>query len=206
MLFRSIIMPLLSQQRPHVPQFGNWDSGDNVPYTVFFDKARKNKTGGKMVNPNNPEENPDMFPNAAPSRTRPAPEEPVRRGPVKPAQDPRVSREVGDLRQFVDSPARHDNTAGKTDSSSSTHHRQGGRGSNSGRPSRHSASSEHSIERSPLHPHHQARIAGRGSGSPAQDGKNSYDSSHGTPIRSRLRPARSESVSPSFSSYPANVD
>ncbi|XP_031126145.1 RPM1-interacting protein 4-like [Ipomoea triloba] len=45
----------------HVPKFGNWD-GDNVPYTACFDNARRDKAaGGKMINPNDPEENPDAF-------------------------------------------------------------------------------------------------------------------------------------------------
>ncbi|KAK4439370.1 RPM1-interacting protein 4 [Sesamum alatum] len=48
------------QQRSHVPKFGNWD-GDNVPYTAYFDNARKEKSGGTMINPNDPEQNPDAF-------------------------------------------------------------------------------------------------------------------------------------------------
>lgn len=47
-------------QRSHVPKFGNWD-GDNVPYTAFFENARKEKVGGARMNPNDPEENPDAF-------------------------------------------------------------------------------------------------------------------------------------------------
>ncbi|KAL8546538.1 hypothetical protein ACS0TY_006320 [Phlomoides rotata] len=42
--------------RSNVPKFGTWENAD-VPYTVYFDKARKNR-GGKMINPN---ENPEMF-------------------------------------------------------------------------------------------------------------------------------------------------
>ncbi|OWM85590.1 hypothetical protein CDL15_Pgr029013 [Punica granatum] len=49
-------MPLTQS---HVPKFGNWDS-DNVPYTTFFENARREKTGVKM-NPNDPEENPEAF-------------------------------------------------------------------------------------------------------------------------------------------------
>ncbi|XP_051124743.1 RPM1-interacting protein 4-like isoform X2 [Andrographis paniculata] len=49
---------------PHVPKFGNWDA-DNVPYTAFFENARKEKSGaGVRINPNDPEQNPDAF-NAA---------------------------------------------------------------------------------------------------------------------------------------------
>ncbi|KAK6124497.1 hypothetical protein DH2020_041750 [Rehmannia glutinosa] len=48
------------QQRSHVPKFGNWD-GDNVPYTAYFENARKEKTGGARINPNDPEQNPEAF-------------------------------------------------------------------------------------------------------------------------------------------------
>ncbi|KAI8014712.1 RPM1-interacting protein 4 [Camellia lanceoleosa] len=85
-------------QRSHVPKFGNWESEENVPYTVYFDKARKGRTGGKMINPNDPQENPDMFPNteptaqAPPSRTRTEPEEPPRRGAVRTAHEHQPDR------------------------------------------------------------------------------------------------------------------
>ncbi|GER33358.1 RPM1 interacting protein 4 transcript 2 [Striga asiatica] len=49
--------------RPNVPKFGNWEKDGDIPYTVCFDNARKNRNGGKMLNPNDPCENPDMFPN-----------------------------------------------------------------------------------------------------------------------------------------------
>lgn len=48
----------LLQHRSHVPKFGNWD-GDNVPYTAYFENARKEKAG--IMNPNDPEENPEAF-------------------------------------------------------------------------------------------------------------------------------------------------
>ncbi|KAJ6801454.1 RPM1-interacting protein 4-like [Iris pallida] len=44
-----------------VPKFGNWESGDDVPYTQYFDNARKGKTAGKLINPNDPQENPVSF-------------------------------------------------------------------------------------------------------------------------------------------------
>ncbi|KAA8520162.1 hypothetical protein F0562_014418 [Nyssa sinensis] len=44
----------------HVPKFGNWDS-DNVPYTAYFENARKEKASGVKMNPNDPEENPEAF-------------------------------------------------------------------------------------------------------------------------------------------------
>lgn len=52
---------VLLLQGSHVPKFGNWD-GENVPYTAYFENARKsNSKGGKMINPNDPEENPEAF-------------------------------------------------------------------------------------------------------------------------------------------------
>lgn len=49
------------QQRSHVPKFGNWDGDQNVPYTAYFENARKEKVGGVRMNPNDPEENPEAF-------------------------------------------------------------------------------------------------------------------------------------------------
>ncbi|XP_059626218.1 RPM1-interacting protein 4-like [Cornus florida] len=191
--------------RAHVPKFGNWESEENVPYTVYFEKARKGKgrTGGKMINPNDPQENPDMFPDVAPpaqaqaqappSRTRTAPEEPIGQVAVRPTHERRVSREDVDAMNSTDSLARNGNTPRKT---ANDHQRHGGRGAGSGRPARQSAGSEHSIERSPLHPHYQARIVGKSSGSPSREGRNSYDGSHGTPGRSRLKPVTQGDESP----------
>lgn len=42
------------QQRSQLPKFGNWENEDNVPYTVYFENARKGKSGIKM-NPRNPD-------------------------------------------------------------------------------------------------------------------------------------------------------
>ncbi|XP_042067388.1 RPM1-interacting protein 4-like [Salvia splendens] len=52
----------------HVPKFGNWD-GDNVPYTAFFENARKEKGSGVRINPNDPQQNPEAFLQADGSRT-----------------------------------------------------------------------------------------------------------------------------------------
>ncbi|KAI3745408.1 hypothetical protein L1987_58520 [Smallanthus sonchifolius] len=40
--------------------FGSWDA-DNVPYTAYFENARKDKGTGVMINPNDPEQNPKAF-------------------------------------------------------------------------------------------------------------------------------------------------
>ncbi|KAH9613647.1 hypothetical protein KSS87_018224 [Heliosperma pusillum] len=43
-----------------VPKFGAWGEGDEN-YTVFFERARDSNHTGKKINPNDPQENPDMF-------------------------------------------------------------------------------------------------------------------------------------------------
>ncbi|KAH9680698.1 RPM1-interacting protein 4 [Citrus sinensis] len=44
----------------NVPMFGNWETEEHIPYTVYFEKARYKKYGVKM-NPNNPQQNPNSF-------------------------------------------------------------------------------------------------------------------------------------------------
>ncbi|MCH89035.1 RPM1-interacting protein 4-like, partial [Trifolium medium] len=173
-------------QRTHVPKFGNWESNDNVPYTAYFDKARKGRTGTKMINPNDPEENVDLvLDNSSsdlppPSKPRANSEDLSGKGSVRPTIESHKSLEDGDRKNYVDSPARNDNVGNRAPGVGSADNRR--------RPSRQStAGSEYSVERSPLH--RQAR-APAGKDSPSwEGGKNSYDSSHGTPGRSRLRPA-----------------
>ncbi|KAK6932797.1 RIN4, pathogenic type III effector avirulence factor Avr cleavage site [Dillenia turbinata] len=50
----------MQHQGSHVPKFGNWDS-DSIPYTAYFQNARKEKAASVKMNPNDPEENPDLF-------------------------------------------------------------------------------------------------------------------------------------------------
>ncbi|XP_043707442.1 RPM1-interacting protein 4 [Telopea speciosissima] len=168
-------------QRSHVPKFGNWESEENVPYTAYFDKARKGKSGTQMINPNDPQEyanvvSDDKSPVRAPVlKTGAEPEAAVIPGAVKPKHERRSSREDGDLRRSSDSPARYDNVVRRT-SDSRTGRQSGGS----------------SIEQSPIHPQ-QARVAGKGSGvsSPSWERKGSSEHNHGlapaTPGRSRLR-------------------
>ncbi|XP_042018451.1 RPM1-interacting protein 4-like [Salvia splendens] len=175
--------------RSNVPKFGNWENDDNVPYTVYFEKARKNK-GGKIINPNDPTENPDMFPDAVappPANPRPQPDEANGSGAAGVRPQRRVSKE-----EDVDSHNSSENPGTRAATESS----YAGRGQRAARPARPSAGSEQSFDRSPLHPHHQAKLAGgRGSGSPAWEGK-SHDSAHGTPGRSKLRPTSRGDESP----------
>lgn len=51
------VLCLMMMQRAHVPEFGAWDNG--LMYTAMFDEARAAK-GGRMMNPNDPAENPDL--------------------------------------------------------------------------------------------------------------------------------------------------
>ncbi|XP_010550895.1 PREDICTED: LOW QUALITY PROTEIN: RPM1-interacting protein 4-like [Tarenaya hassleriana] len=85
-------------ERGNIPKFGNWESEENVPYTAYFDKARKVRTsGGKMINPNDPEENSDLHAQSLPPPARPKPEqeEPVRR-----SREQMRSREDSEFKQF----------------------------------------------------------------------------------------------------------
>uniref|UniRef100_A0A7N0U4D1 RIN4 pathogenic type III effector avirulence factor Avr cleavage site domain-containing protein n=1 Tax=Kalanchoe fedtschenkoi TaxID=63787 RepID=A0A7N0U4D1_KALFE len=164
--------------RPHVPQFGKWEAEGNVPYTVYFDKARQGR-GGKPINPNDPQENPEAFANrgpaAHPTRPRTEHDESGKHGPT---HERKTSREDPNLKQA---------NAGRRADGPAQYQQAGGAGEGNRRSGRTSLGSENSIDRSPLHPHHQAKITGRGSGSPSWEGKGSTNGFHGTPGRSRLR-------------------
>lgn len=187
-------MPL--NHRSNVPKFGNWESDDNVPYTVCFDKARKTR-GEKMINPNDPLENPDMFHNLEPPplspaarlKTRTKPEEPIVWGSVKQIHEHRVNREDVDFRQFGNSTARNENMRRRPPSESS----YGGHVNRPSQSTRSSAGSEYSFESSPHHP--QARNTGRGIGSAPWEETN-YENNHGIRARSRLGPIAQEDNSP----------
>ncbi|KAL1557489.1 NOI-like protein isoform X1 [Salvia divinorum] len=149
-----------------------------------------------MINPNDPEENPEMFvhlepsslvataPPSPPRKSGARPEKPFGRRTIRPAPEQRD----GDVRQFNTSSGKNESDYGG-----------GGRGSgqrfsSSTRPS--TASSELSFEHSPLHPepHPQVDAMSQGSESPTWEGSISTDSCHGTPSRSHLRPTRSNEV------------
>ncbi|KAL7116199.1 hypothetical protein ACP275_04G228300 [Erythranthe tilingii] len=159
-------------QRASAPQFGMWDEG-SVPYTVYFEKARKNKgVAGKMINPNDPQENPDMFLSASTT--------PSRRESVRPTDG-------GDFRQFGNSSTRSEKSGLQPVAESN----YGGRGGaqRPARSTRPSLGSEKSFENSPLHP--SGRGGGGGPHLVTREGTRSNTSSaHGTPARPRPRPAR----------------
>ncbi|KAL6978806.1 hypothetical protein U1Q18_020474 [Sarracenia purpurea var. burkii] len=196
------------QHHSHVPKFGNWESEENVPYTAYFDKARKGRSDGKMINPNDPQENPDLFPIITPPAQAPpfgTREDKIGREAIRPAHERRGSRGDGDFSRFTASPARN-NDIGRRGASESAHQHHTDQGPGSTRPIRQSVGSERNIERSPLHPHYQAKVMGKSNASPAREGKNSYDSSQGTPGRSRMKPASwgDDTVSISLIINPSN--
>ncbi|XP_048138814.1 RPM1-interacting protein 4 isoform X2 [Rhodamnia argentea] len=182
-------------EHPRVPEFGNWEGGNHIPYTVCFDKARKGRSGTKMINPNDPEENPDLLsdagapPEAPASRAEAESEEPKRQGVVRTVHERKMSNDDGSLTR-VSNQSIHKNNLGSLHSNESKHQAHGGRGASYSepqrRPARPSTGGDHSFEKSPMHP--QARISGRGSGSPSWEGRGSRESGHamGTPGRSRL--------------------
>ncbi|CAI9759188.1 unnamed protein product [Fraxinus pennsylvanica] len=102
--------------------------------------------------------------------------------------DNRMSRKDFDFQQSSNLPPRSENMVQKS-SNESTHHNYGGCGARSIGHARQIVGSEYNIERSPLNPHSQGKVAERGNGYPSSKEKNSYDSNHGNPGRSRLRPA-----------------
>lgn len=129
------------QKNAHVPKFGNWDNDGNVPYTLYFENARKGKgAGGKMINPNDPAENPEAF---SMSMVAPSPNRSEAQAPTPP---PRHERRPSD----APPPLSPNPYAG-----SPYHHRPGGRGG--GR-----AVGGYSVEQSPVHPYSSSESAGYG--------------------------------------------
>ncbi|KAH0934633.1 hypothetical protein HID58_011750 [Brassica napus] len=113
-------------ERSNVPKFGNWEGEENVPYTAYFEKARKGRApGGRVTNPNDPEYNSDSQ-SQAPSRTRPEEVDPVRK-----SREVTRSREESELKQFG---------GGGGDGSGSSNEKRQGR-----------SSQNNSYDKSPLH-------------------------------------------------------
>ncbi|KAL9659756.1 hypothetical protein QQ045_024565 [Rhodiola kirilowii] len=105
-----------------------------------------------MVNPNDPQQIPELYNNPAPPTTRPRTEQ----------NKPVVQRPVHERK-----PSREGNAAGR---------RADGIGEgNRKTPSRTSIGSEHSIDRSPLHAQYQPKKTGRGSTTPGRSGPKPRD-------------------------------
>ncbi|KAL6567083.1 hypothetical protein OROMI_015487 [Orobanche minor] len=163
--------------RSEVPTFGNWENEDDVPYTVYFEKARR-KRGGTMLNPNDPQENLNMFRSS--DRTSLAPK-PKSHSGIRPTTP---EHKEGDIRRSGNLSVRSENI---------THSSNGGREQKAIRPERPNVGSEQNFERSPLRlQYRQGKVVtGRGDGSSAWEGRN-RDSRHGNVERSWLRPGRGD--------------
>ncbi|KAJ0248920.1 RPM1-interacting protein 4 [Hirschfeldia incana] len=115
-------------ERANVPKFGNWEGEENVPYTAYFEKARKGRApgGGRVTNPNDPEYHSDSQ-SQAPPRTKPEEVDPVRK-----SREGTRSREESELKQF--------GGGGEGSGGSSSNEKRQGR-----------ASQNNSYDKSPLH-------------------------------------------------------
>ncbi|KAG8061778.1 hypothetical protein GUJ93_ZPchr0003g17137 [Zizania palustris] len=154
-----------------VPKFGGWedeDRGDHL-YTQYFENARKGKSPGRSVNPNDHHGDTEALSKASP----------LRAGPVlKPEDEKRTNRE--------DELRRHEPTVRKPHAESPNHRY--------GDPNYDSAARKTGVEKSPIHPRHQARIANKGGiSSPSRDRRGSSEGNRGTapttPGRSKFRPS-----------------
>ncbi|CAL9779197.1 unnamed protein product, partial [Musa acuminata subsp. burmannicoides] len=81
-------------QRGHVPRFGDWNQ--NAAYTTYFETARKGKaTGSNIVNPNDPEQSPELH---KPGALAAEPSYPYpKQGPVNQQPKPNNGREERQL-------------------------------------------------------------------------------------------------------------
>ncbi|PKA61259.1 RPM1-interacting protein 4 [Apostasia shenzhenica] len=181
-------------QNAHVPQFGNWNDGGDVPYTQYFENARKGKNATKLINPNDPLENPEAFYqgdvpfHASPYR---APSNP---GSMKVKHERQKSQEDVNEQQAVNYRSAEASSTKKPASESPLKRReQGNIGNPQRRASQGNGAFEQSVENSPLH-HHQHIGSGSKNGvfSPSRE-KRSSSEKHGlapnTPGRSKMKPS-----------------
>ncbi|XP_017699213.1 RPM1-interacting protein 4-like isoform X2 [Phoenix dactylifera] len=172
----------------HVPKFGNWETASTVPYTQYFENARKNKGGAKMINPNDPDQNPEAYADDV----SPVQAPPVRAGtnPGAPGlKDGRSTRrEDGDFRRTTELPLRNE-AMGRKPPADPPHRRHGDRGSHGRlheRPGKINAG-----DPSSLHPSYQARSGSRGGAHASSLERKVSSEGHGpfptTPGRSRKK-------------------
>ncbi|KAL6900746.1 hypothetical protein ACP4OV_005422 [Aristida adscensionis] len=179
---------MAQQKNAHVPKFGNWDNDGNVPYTLYFENARKGKgAGGKMINPNDPAENPEAFSAAAPSPNRSdtgRSSTPPPRHDRRPSDAPPVSPNP-----YAGSPY-HRHAAGETP-------RRGAAGGGAAG----GLYSSYSVEQSPVHPYSESGgyglVAGAGDRSRAKGGPRGNE----TPTRGSAVPKFGD-----WDSNPASAD
>lgn len=198
-------------QHVNMPRFGDWETNDDVPYTVVFEKARHKKKDVKRT-PSNPQQSPSTFSdNHSPvqatlfqSETNsgaPNGREALRTNHVRSS-----SREDGYLRTNSDS-LQHRDTVNPKVSTDSPLHRHGSIDSvgTPKRATRQNVGSDRRIEHSPLNANHQAKVPAQVSGmpSPAWERKGSTERGNNlaslTPGRSRLRPVTQSAETPDHS-------
>ena len=231
-------------------KFGNWESQQDVPYTIYFEKARKRRSGDKSKL-SDPRYNPNMPYNYTPPIQAPPFQEDVKMKASKDLEpagskyEHHTGREDGKMWRSNDSSLHHDIAGRKaavalpqqrhvgarpgssmpkmeatmgadasrrkyeldlsqqgvelrrpTDSPSRqaaddlNFPRNGGVNSGDKRSMHRITGSNHSIDRSPLHPRYQAMVGGKSSGvsSPSSEKKVSSESRHGiSPSNQRSR-------------------
>jgi RPM1-interacting protein 4 len=187
------------KKNAHVPKFGNWDNGGNVPYTVYFENARKGKVAaaGKMFNPNDPVDNPEAFSSSiaapSPSRAPPPPPSHHERAPSDAPPPPPPAPYAGGSPYH-----RHAAGGGETPPA----RRGGGRTSGGGGSS---YSVEHSPSPSPLHPYSDSGSGSYGGGlvanSRAKGGGGGAPRGNETPTRGSAVPRFGD-----WDSNPASAD
>lgn len=165
-----------------VPKFGNWENEEDVPYTAYFEKAKKaRKTKAQFPDPSSNNELPFQAPEEADIKHGDSTKsEPERRNTSRTEEESRVSQEEVNMKMSSDSLPNPRRTS-----------RQSGGGS------------DRSFDNSPMHSHTPARSGNKGNtgSSPMSERKVSSEAIHGppssTPGRSKLKqvPRGDETVS-----------
>lgn len=159
--------------RSQVPKFGNWENEEDVPYTAYFEKAKKNrkaKTKPYIPDPSSDNEPPIQAREEAEIKHADSTKsEPERPNASTTKEESRMRQEEVDLRKSSDSLP------------------------NPRRTPKQSGGSDRSFDSSPMLPHPPARSGNRGSAgsSPMWEKKVSSEGNPGpassTPGRSRLK-------------------
>ncbi|CAI9271349.1 unnamed protein product [Lactuca saligna] len=155
-----------------VPKFGNWENEEDVPYTAYFEKAKKaRKTKAQFPDPSSNNELPFQAPEEADIKHGDSTKsEPERRNTSRTEEESRVSQEEVNMKKSSDSLPNPRRTS-----------RQSGGGS------------DRSFDNSPMHSHTPARSGNKGNtgSSPMSERKVSSEVIHGppssTPGRSKLK-------------------
>ncbi|WOL11398.1 hypothetical protein Cni_G20160 [Canna indica] len=63
----------MATNQEQVPKFGNWGTAESVPYTEYFDQARRKRNGKTTANPNDHKETSKDFVKDTPSQLNAAP-------------------------------------------------------------------------------------------------------------------------------------